>query len=182
MELQLKKGRILFRTPSSSEKEGIYGHYYSIKKVAKLYTKSNRNLDKIYKFKVLKPLKLLDFSKKESFEFLDSKLEGKLHEAFQTFTGYGIKELHIYETNTNDTLCVYKNKPKHEIKLCPYTPALKQDEFGNKTLSKALCSMGYDGYYMPEIYLDARDSQEEYLYHKEFFICNPDNLENISQI
>ncbi len=182
MELQVKKGRILYRTPSSTEKEGIYGHYYSIKKVAKLYTKSPRNLDKIYKFKTKKTLKLLDFSFKESFEFLDSKLEGKLHEAFQMFTGYGIKELHIFDTKTKDTLCVYKNKPKDGIRLCPYTPALKHDEFGNKTLSKALCNLGYDGYYMPEMYLDAGDSEKEFKYHKEFFICDPDNLENIAQL
>ena len=181
MELQLKKGRILYRTPSSSEKEGIYGHYYSIKKIAKLYTKSPKNLNKVYKFKTLNKLKLIDFSHKETFEFLDSKLEGKLHEAFQMFTGYGIKELHIYDSKTKDTLCVYKNKPKHEIKLCPYTPALKEEEFGNKTLSKALCSLGYDGYYMPQIYLDA-GSENDFNYHKEFFICDPENLENIGEL
>ena len=84
LQLKLKKGRILYRTPSSSTKEGIYGHYYSIKKVAKAYTKSPRNIDTIYKFKTKNTLNLLDFSNEESFKFLDSKLEGNIHKAFHT--------------------------------------------------------------------------------------------------
>ena len=179
LKLKLKKGRILYRTPSEEDTKGK-GHYYSIKKIAKAYTKSPRNADKVNKFKTKTILNLLDFSHKESFEFLDSKLEGDLHKAFQTFTGYGIHELHIYSKESNDTLCVYKNKPKHTIQLCPYTPALKEDEFGNKTLSKALCLMGFDGYYMPEKYLDARQIDSNY--HQEYFICDPQNLENIGEL
>jgi len=180
LQLKLKKGRILYRTPSSSTKEGIYGHYYSIKKVAKAYTKSPRNIDTIYKFKTKNTLNLLDFSNEESFKFLDSKLEGDLHKAFQIFTGYGIKELHVVVKESNDTLCIYKNKPKHTIQIYPYTPALKEDEFGNKTLAKALCSMGFDGYHMPGKYSDAR--QVDPKYHEEYFICDPENLENIGEV
>jgi hypothetical protein len=179
LQLNLKKGKILYRTPSSLSKEGIFGHYYSTKQVASLYKTPEKN---IYKFKTNKILKLLDFSNKDSFKFLDSKLKGKLHTAFQTFTGYGIKELHIVDKELNEDLCIYKNKPKFSIQLCPYTPALNSKEFGNKTLSKELCKLGYDGYYMPQIYLDAQVTDEDLVYHEEYFICDPKNLENIDKV
>jgi hypothetical protein len=180
LQLNLKKGKILYRTPSSLENEGIFGHYYSTKQIASLYKTPEKT--SIYKFKTKKILKLLDFSNKDSFKFLDSKLKGKLHTAFQTFTGYGIKELHIVDTELNEDLCIYKNKPKYTIQLCPYTPALNSKEFGNKTLSKELCKLGYDGYYMPQIYLDAQVTDEDYVYHEEYFICDPKNVENIDKV
>jgi hypothetical protein len=176
MELQFRKGRVLYRTPSSQTETGIFGNYYSIKSVAQLYQGKKKET---YKFRTKETLKLLDFSHEESFKFLDSKLTGDLHSAFQQFTGYGIKELHIFDGETKEDLCIYKNKAKYAIQLCPYTPALNKKEFGNKTVSKELCKLGYDGYHMPEIYLDAQLSDDDLTYHKEYFICNPKKLERI---
>jgi hypothetical protein len=179
MELQFRKGRVLYRTPSSETEPGIFGNYYSIKSVAQLYQKRKDAVKETYKFKTKETLKLLDFSNMESFKFLDSKLKGDLHKGFQMFTGYGIKELHIYNTETKQDLCVYKNKAKYAIQLCPYTPQINSKEFGNKTISKELCKLGYDGYYMPEIYLDAQLSDDDLTYHKEYFICDPKKLERL---
>jgi len=44
MELHLKKGKFLYRTPSSNTESGIFGNFYSTKEVAKKSSNSNRML------------------------------------------------------------------------------------------------------------------------------------------
>ena len=83
-------------------------------------------------------------------------------------------------SDTKKTLCIYKNKPKYTIQICSLIPDLKEGEFGNATLAKALCKLGFDGYYMPGKYSDAREVEVNF--HEEYFICDPENLENIGEV
>ena len=184
MELEFRKGRVLYRTPSSETDEGIYGHFYSTKKIAALYVEHFSTVSKIYKFKTKKTLKLIDFSDIKTFEYLDNLLKNtSLHRTFQTFTGYGLRSLHIYDNETKEDLCLYKNKKAFEPVICDQVLDYVEGEYGHKSFGKELCKLGYDGYHMPGHWQSAvYDEEYELHFHKEYFICKPkDSLEKIAE-
>jgi len=195
MELNVKVGKLLFRSPSSNTKSGIFGNFYSTKKVAKGYingvnvVEGENEVKKVYKFKIIKTLKLLDFSSIKTFEFLDTKFKEKpFYEQFQKFTGYGLTTLHIrykFKDKTKDfDRCVYKNKNKYEPRICDYLEdPSNPSNYLHKKLALEICKLGYDGYYMPEKYIWANVITRTILFEKEFFICDPTEvLENLGPI
>jgi hypothetical protein len=185
MELEFRKGRVLYRTPSSLTDEGIYGHFYSIKKVAAMYVEHFKGSEsKIYKFKTKKTLKLIDFSDIKTFEYLDKKLKNtSLHHIFQTFTGYGLRSLHIFDKESNEDFCLYKNKKAFEPMICDQVLDIVEGEYGHKSFGKELCKLGYDGYHMPDHWQSAvYDPEYELYFHKEYFICKPkESVEKIAE-
>jgi len=186
MELEFRKGRVLYRTPSSETDEGIYGHFYSIKSVAGMYVEHFKgSSSKIYKFKTKKTLKLVDFSDIKTFEYLDKHFKNTpIYETFQAFTGYGLRSLRIWDKETDEELCVYKNKKALEPMICDQVLDYVEGEYGHKTFGKELCKLGYDGYHMPNNWQSAAYEPDYDLYfHKEYFICKPkDSLEKIAEV
>jgi len=183
MELEFRKGRVLYRTPSSETDEGIYGNFYSVKSVAKMYLEHPNSVSKIYKFKTKKPLKLIDFSSIKTFEYLDKQFKNTpMYDTFQAFTGYGLRSLRIWDNETKEELCVYKNKKALEPMICDQVLDTVEGEYGHKTFGKELCKLGYDGYHMPETWQSAvYDVEYELYFHKEYFICTPkESLEKIA--
>jgi hypothetical protein len=188
MELRVKVGKPLFRTPSSNTKAGIFGHFYSVRSIAEYYKNGSEDAfkdasNKVYRFETIKPLKLLDLTFIKSFEFLDKNFKDKpFYEQFQKFTGYGLKTLHIRykfkDKTKNFDRCVYTNKKKYEPVICDY---LEDPEDPNNylhlKLAKEICKLGFDGYFMPEKYLWANtyyyQPDKDLYFWKEFFICDP---------
>jgi hypothetical protein len=191
MELHVKKGKHLYRTPSSNTEAGIFGNFYSTKEVAKKYISGKSlafegSLNKVYTFKVRHSLKLLDLSDIKSFEFLDKKFKDtNYYTEFQQFTGYGLKTLHLIYTFKDPSkksldACYYRNKKKYEPVICDYLEDLDNpNDYLHMKLAKQICTFGYDGYYIPTKYLYANffnmysESELDPYFDTEYFICEP---------
>jgi hypothetical protein len=178
--LTLRKNKVLYRTPSGELESQIFGNWYSKKSVARLYIGMFSDAKYVNKFKTTEELKLLDFTDIKTFEFLDKNLTGEHHKVFQQFTGYGLNELRIAFTNKKTgkefVQCIYKNKPLHEIMICPEPDSVNGGEPGHLSLSKKICSFGFDGYFMPDKYMIPRDQKEKITFHQEIFLCKPKNV------
>lgn len=185
MELEFRKGRVLYRTPSTLTETGIYGHFYSTKTIAAMYIEHFGTSQKIYKFKTKKSLKLIDFSDIKTFEYLDTVFKDTpIYETFQDFTGYGVITLHIRDKETGTDLCMYENKKAFEPMICDQVLHYVEGEYGHKSFGKELCKLGYDGYHMPDKWRSAvYDPDYELYFHKEYFICKPkESVEKIAEV
>lgn len=172
--ISLRQGKVLYRTPSSNSEHGIYGNFFSSYEIAKLYIENKPGSKKVVKFKSTQNLKLLNFGDINTFKYLDKTLKGKVHEMFQQWSGYGLTELSLYDYKKRE-LCLYDKKAKTTPIICDQLLDTLEGEYGHKTLGKEFCKLGFDGYYLPEKYIRARDFQlldEDVLFHKEYFICN----------
>ncbi len=193
--LTLRKGSKLYRVPASDTQKDIFGNYYSKTVLACFYAyEPDYNL---YTFKTKKSLKLIDFSKESTFEYLYTTLKEKDLELFKIITGYGLTELKL-ETK-REILCYYKNKPKFQPKFCIIGFMNKLDEeqgiYLNKKFAKMLCNLGYDGVLIPTAYEFMWPRQKHFLnklfgykesysteYEEDMFICNPTEVLDVFKV
>lgn len=193
--LTLRKGSKLYRVPASDTQKDVFGNYYSRTNLACYYAQDTD--DNVYTFKSTRSLKLVDFSKESTFEYLYTTLKDKDLELFKIITGYGLTELRL-ETK-DEMLCYYKNKSKFQPKFCiiGFINELDQSEdiYLNKKFAKLLCSLGYDGVLIPTAYEFMWPRQKHFLnklfgykesysseYEEDIFICNPAEVLDVFKV
>jgi hypothetical protein len=186
--LSFRKGRVLYRGVNSDRDKDVFGYYFSINDLACIYTDN-----KIYKFKTKKALKLVDFSKIKTFEYLYKNLKGEDLEIFKFATGYGLTEL--YKEADGMVYCYYKNKPKFKPSLCVVGFFNDSDtEYINLKFMKLVCKLGYDGVRMSGQQEQVQRSKktldavyrifkqnEESEYNEDYFLCNAKDVLEISE-